>query len=75
MINVPPPASGTLKIRTETGDPTVVRFDYKGIKYVMRIAHSIVAVWPTGGPPSPDGTPAFNVQLAPTITISKETGS
>jgi hypothetical protein len=70
MMNVPPPAN-TLKIKVESGDPVVVRFDHKGQKYVARISIAIPAVWPTGTI-GPDGLPQFNVQIAPIIMVAKE---
>jgi hypothetical protein len=74
MMNVPIPPNA-LKFKVESGDPVVVRFDHKGTKYVMRIAQSVIALWPAGGPPLPDGTPQFSVQLAPAIVVTKESGS
>lgn len=71
MINVPPPMSGLLKIKVNSGDPVEVRFDHKGESYMVRIVVAVPAVWPTGKKDAL-GNEEFSFQIAPTFTISKE---
>ena len=68
----PPPGHGDLKFKVESGDPIIVRVTYQGANYVIRLSQSILAVWPAIGMTDPTGMPIFNVQAAPTMTVSKE---
>jgi|HubBroStandDraft_5_1064220.scaffolds.fasta_scaffold161145_1 hypothetical protein len=72
-MNIPPPAHGTLKIKVESGDPVVVRYEHGGVKYTLRVVTNIVAVWPTGKKDA-QGNPEFSINMSPIITVTKEQG-
>lgn len=68
MSTVP---TNTLPMKVESGDPTIVRFEHQGEKYVVRIQTAVMAIWPTGGI-DVNGVPNINVNMAPVITVTKE---
>lgn len=73
-MNEQPPTHGTLRFKMEAGDPVVLRFEYKGAKYTMRIVQGVFAVWPTGQMGA-DGNPTFHAQVQPQVVVSKDTAS
>lgn len=71
-MNIPPPSDKVLPLKVEHGDPLLVHVEYNGERFLLRLTTTVLAVWPAGGPPGPDGIPRFNVQMAPVMVITKE---
>jgi len=74
MMNAPPPGVKPLKFVLESGDPTIVRYTYQGVKYTLRITPGIQAIWPTGGQDAL-GNPEFHMQISQNVNIAKEPAS
>lgn len=61
----------SLKFRAVQGEPTEVRIEHAGKKYLLRVSISVVSVSPTGAADA-KGLPVFNVEVAPVMLVAEE---